>query len=48
MDICQHLLTRQIAANLVSEAQTIASKRVIEFRTTLEKRIAVATDPRHL
>jgi 2-dehydropantoate 2-reductase len=42
VDICQHPLTRQIAANMMSEAQAIANKLGIEFRVTLEKRIAGA------
>jgi 2-dehydropantoate 2-reductase len=42
VDICQHPLTRQIAANMMSEAQAIAHKLGIEFRVTLEKRIAGA------
>lgn len=42
VDICQHPLTRQLAANMMSEAQTIANKLGIEFRVTLEKRIAGA------
>lgn len=42
VDICQNPLTRQIAANMMSEAQIIANKLGIEFRVTLEKRIAGA------
>lgn len=48
MDFFQHRLTRQITTNIMSEAQTIANKRVIELRVTLEKRIAGATHGRHL
>lgn len=42
VDICQHPLTRQLAADMMGEAQTIANKLGIEFRVTLEKRIAGA------
>jgi 2-dehydropantoate 2-reductase len=42
VDICQFPLTRQLAANMMTEAQTIANKLGIEFRVTLEKRIAGA------
>jgi 2-dehydropantoate 2-reductase len=41
-DICQFPLTRELAANMMTEAQTIANKLGIEFRVTLEKRIAGA------
>jgi 2-dehydropantoate 2-reductase len=42
VDICQFPLTRQLAADMMTEAQTIANKLGIEFRVTLEKRIAGA------
>lgn len=41
-DICQFPLTRELAANMMTEAQTIANKLGIEFRVTLDKRIAGA------
>jgi 2-dehydropantoate 2-reductase len=42
IDICQNPLTRGIAANMMTEAQTIANKLGVEFRVSLEKRIAGA------
>jgi 2-dehydropantoate 2-reductase len=42
VDICQFPLTRQLAADMMTEAQTIAHKLGIEFRVSLEKRIAGA------
>ncbi|GAB4510949.1 MAG: 2-dehydropantoate 2-reductase [Sulfuricaulis sp.] len=42
VDICQFPLTRQLAAGMMTEAQTIAHKLNIEFRVSLEKRIAGA------
>ena len=42
VDICQFPLTRALAANMMTEAQTIATKLGIEFRVTLDKRIAGA------
>jgi 2-dehydropantoate 2-reductase len=42
VDICQFPLTRELAANMMTEAQTIANKLGIEFRVTLDKRIAGA------
>ena len=42
VDICQFPLTRELAANMMREAQTIANKLGIEFRVTLDKRIAGA------
>jgi len=42
VDICQFPLTRQLAADMMTEAQTIANKLGIEFRVSLEKRIAGA------
>jgi 2-dehydropantoate 2-reductase len=39
MDICQYPLTRDLAAKLMTEAQTIANKLGITFRVSLEKRI---------
>jgi 2-dehydropantoate 2-reductase len=42
VDICQYPLTRDLAANMMSEAQDVATKLGITFRVTLEKRIAGA------
>lgn len=42
VDICQFPLTRELAANMMLEAQEIAKKLDIEFRVPLEKRIAGA------
>lgn len=42
VDICQFPLTRDLAANMMKEAQTIANKLGIEFRVSLDKRIAGA------
>jgi 2-dehydropantoate 2-reductase len=42
VDICQFPLTRELAANMMKEAQAIANKLGIEFRVTLDKRIAGA------
>jgi 2-dehydropantoate 2-reductase len=42
VDICQFPLTRELAANMMTEAQTIANKLGITFRVPLEKRIAGA------
>jgi 2-dehydropantoate 2-reductase len=42
VDICQFPLTRDLAAKMMTEAQTIANKLGIEFRVPLEKRIAGA------
>ncbi len=42
VDICQHPLSRELASNMMTEAQTIANKLGIEFRVSLEKRIAGA------
>ena len=41
-DICQFPATRELAANMMREAQTIAEKLGVEFRVSLEKRIAGA------
>jgi 2-dehydropantoate 2-reductase len=41
-DICQFPLTRELAAAMMTEAQTIANKLGITFRVPLEKRIAGA------
>jgi len=41
-DICQYPLSRELAASMMREAQAIAHKLGIEFRVTLEKRIAGA------
>jgi hypothetical protein len=48
VDFFQHRLTRQITADMMSEAQTIANKMGIQFRVMLEKRIAGDTRRRHL
>jgi 2-dehydropantoate 2-reductase len=42
VDICQYLPTRELAAAMMQEAQAIAHKLGIQFRVTLEKRIAGA------
>jgi len=42
VDICQFPLTRALAASMMAEAQAIAHKLGIEFRVTLDKRIAGA------
>jgi 2-dehydropantoate 2-reductase len=42
VDICRYPLTRELAANMMREAQAVAHKLGIEFRVSLEKRIAGA------
>jgi 2-dehydropantoate 2-reductase len=42
VDICQYPLSRELAAAMMREAQSVANKLGIEFRVTLEKRIAGA------
>ena len=42
VDICQFPLTRELATNMMREAQEVAHKLGIGFRVTLEKRIAGA------
>jgi 2-dehydropantoate 2-reductase len=42
VDICQYPLTRELAAAMMREAQTVANKLGIEFRIALDKRIAGA------
>ncbi len=42
VDICQFPLTRELAANMMFEAQQIAEKLGVTFRVSLEKRIAGA------
>ena len=42
VDICQFPPSRALAASMMTEAQTIANKLGIEFRVSLEKRIAGA------
>jgi 2-dehydropantoate 2-reductase len=42
VDICQFPLTRDLAAAMMTEAQTVANKLGITFRVPLEKRIAGA------
>ena len=41
-DICRYPLSRELAAAMMREAQAVAQKLGIEFRVTLEKRIAGA------
>lgn len=42
VDICQYPLSRELAAAMMAEAQTIANRLGITFRVSLEKRIAGA------
>ena len=42
VDICQFPLTRELAANMMTEAQTLAEGLGIRFKVSLEKRIAGA------
>jgi 2-dehydropantoate 2-reductase len=42
VDICQYPLTRALAVQMMQEAQAVANKLGIEFRVTLDKRIAGA------
>jgi 2-dehydropantoate 2-reductase len=42
VDLCQYPLTRALAQAMMAEAQVIANKLGIEFRVTIEKRIAGA------
>ncbi|MDB5852014.1 MAG: 2-dehydropantoate 2-reductase [Herminiimonas sp.] len=42
VDICQYPLTRQLATDMMLEAQAVAAKLGISFRVPLEKRIAGA------
>jgi 2-dehydropantoate 2-reductase len=42
VDICQFPLTRELAANMMREAEAVANKLGITFRVTLDKRIAGA------
>ena len=42
VDICQFPLSRDLAAQMMTEAQTVANKLGISFRVPLEKRIAGA------
>jgi 2-dehydropantoate 2-reductase len=42
VDICQYPLTRELAASMMREAQAVANKLGVEFRVTLDKRIAGA------
>ncbi|GAC1435253.1 MAG: 2-dehydropantoate 2-reductase [Burkholderiaceae bacterium] len=42
VDICQFPLSRELAANMMREAQAVATELGINFRLTLEKRIAGA------
>ncbi|MEO5669858.1 MAG: 2-dehydropantoate 2-reductase [Ramlibacter sp.] len=39
VDICQYAPSREVAANMMREAQAVAHKLGIEFRVSLEKRI---------
>jgi len=40
--ICQYPLTRELAANMMREAQSVAEKLGVRFRITIDKRIAGA------
>jgi 2-dehydropantoate 2-reductase len=42
VDLCQHPLTRALAQAMMTEAQAIANKLGIEFRVSIDKRIAGA------
>jgi 2-dehydropantoate 2-reductase len=42
VDLCQYPLTRALAQAMMAEAQAIANRLGIEFRVTIEKRIAGA------
>jgi 2-dehydropantoate 2-reductase len=42
VDICQYPPSRELAANMMREAQDVAGRLGIEFRVTLDKRIAGA------
>jgi 2-dehydropantoate 2-reductase len=42
VDVCQHPLTRELAAGMMTEAQAIANKLGVTFRVTIDKRIAGA------
>jgi 2-dehydropantoate 2-reductase len=42
VDLCQYPLTRELARNMMEEAQAIAARLGIEFRVTIDKRIAGA------
>jgi len=42
VDLCQFPLTRTLAHDMMTEAQTIATRLGIQFRVTIEKRIAGA------
>ena len=41
-DICQYLPTRELAASMMTEAQAIGEKLGVQFKVSLEKRIAGA------
>lgn len=47
LEICQHPLTRELAANMMREAQAVANALGIQFRLTLEKRIEGAEKVGH-
>jgi 2-dehydropantoate 2-reductase len=47
LDICQHPLSRELAASMMHEAQQVAEKLGIGFRVTLEQRIAGAEKVGH-
>ena len=42
VDICQYPLTRELAAAMMTEAQTVANKLGVTFRVSIDKRIAGA------
>jgi 2-dehydropantoate 2-reductase len=41
-DICRHPLARELAASMMREAQAVAEKLGVEFKISLDKRIAGA------
>ena len=47
VDICQYPPTRELAADMMREAQAVAAKLGIEFRVTLDQRIAGAEKVGH-
>src|SRR5258705_2378232 len=42
VDICQFLLTRELATQMMTEAEAIAKKLGVTFRVSIERRIAGA------
>lgn len=47
VEICQHPLTRELAANMMREAQAVANTLGVQFRVSLEKRIEGAEKVGH-